>query len=93
MAEKRFTLREPKVDNDIGCSEIADNGEWISYGEIVELLNNLSDENEQLKQQLKRCRDWINSDKDDYELTLAFIKNKGYSLKDVLEYEKELKND
>ena len=52
MTEKRFTLREPKVDNDIGCSEIADNGEWISYGEIVELLNNLSDENEQLKQQL-----------------------------------------
>ena len=48
------------------------------------------DENESLKAELKRCRDWINSDKNDYELTLAFIKNKGYSLKDVLEYEKEL---
>ena len=48
-------------------------------------------ENEELKKELKRCRDWINSDKNDYELTLAFIKNKGYSLKDVLEYEKELK--
>lgn len=53
----------------------------------------LSDENEQLKEDLKRCRNWINSDKNDYELTLAFIKNKGYSLKDVLEYEKELKSE
>ena len=49
------------------------------------------DENEQLKKELKRCRDWLNSDKNDYQLTLAFIKSKGYSLKDVLEYEKELK--
>ena len=51
----------------------------------------LKAENEELKEDLKRCRNWINSDKDDYELTLSFIKNKGYSLKDVLEYEKELK--
>ena len=48
-------------------------------------------ENEWLKKELKRCRDWLNSDKNDYQLTLAFIKIKGYSLKDVLEYEKELK--
>jgi len=74
---------------------------------IVDALNNLYDmkvengkiasaylkENEQLKQELKRCRNWLNSDKNDYELTLAFIKNKGYSLKDVLEYEKELKSE
>ena len=39
MTEKRFTLREPKIDNDIGCEEIADNGQWITYGEIVNLLN------------------------------------------------------
>ena len=55
---------------------------------IIEKCNKLLKENEQLKQELKRCRDWINSDKDDYELTLSFIKNKGYSLKDVLEYER-----
>ena len=54
------------------------------YGDIIK-------ENEQLKKELKRCKDWINSDKNDYELTLAFIKNKGYSLKDVLEYEKKRK--
>ena len=57
---------------------------------LVEEVNTLYDENEQLKKELKRCRDWLNSDKNDYQLTLAFIKSKGYSLKDVLEYEKEL---
>lgn len=36
------------------------------------------------------CKYLINSDKYDYELTLSFIKSRGYSLKDVLEYEKEL---
>lgn len=56
MTQKRFTLREPKVDNTIGCSEIADNGEWISYGEIVELLNNLLDENEQLKSEINMLK-------------------------------------
>lgn len=66
---------------------IEDNGKNMTYQEVVDLLN----ENEQLKKELKRCRDWLNSDKNDYQLTLAFIKSKGYSLKDVLEYEKELK--
>ena len=59
----------------------------------TQIQHQLEEENEQLKEELKRCRDWINSDKNDYELTLAFIKNKGYSLKDVLEYEKELKSE
>ena len=59
--------------------------------EGVKKVQKLAKENEQLKKELKRCRDWLNSDKNDYQLTLAFIKNKGYSLKDVLEYEKELK--
>ena len=71
--------------------------EKITDKELEKLVNHLlnqndelNDENEWLKKELERCRDWINSDKDDYELTLAFIKNKGYSLKDVLEYEKEM---
>lgn len=42
--KKRFTLRDPKVDSDMGCEEIADDGQWITYGEIVDLLN----ENEEL---------------------------------------------
>lgn len=48
MTEKRFTLREPNVDYTIGCSEIADNGEWITYGEITDLLNELHEENVEL---------------------------------------------
>ena len=58
----------------------------VDLYDCCDLLN----ENEQLKKELKRCRDWLNSDKNDYQLTLAFIKSKGYSLKDVLEYEKKL---
>lgn len=64
-----------------------------SATKYAELYHKTLKENEQLKDDLKRCRNWINSDKNDYELTLAFIKNKGYSLKDVLEYEKELKSE
>ena len=55
---------------------------------ISKVINELLGENEQLKKELERCKEWINSDKYDYELTLAFIKSKGYSLQDVLEYEK-----
>jgi hypothetical protein len=39
MTYKRFTLRKPDIDNDIDCEEIADNGEWITYGDVVDLLN------------------------------------------------------
>ena len=96
MTEKRFVYYEHK-----GADYILDTpnesldfiemlGDCLEAEEIVDLLNCLNDENEQLKKELKRCRDWLNSDKNDYQLTLAFIKSKGYSLKDVLEYEKEL---
>lgn len=120
MTEKRFVYIEHK-----GADYILDTPNWeldfiemlgdtLEAEEIVDLLNDLTEENEQLKssnleyedalarfeeknqqlkKELKRCKDWINSDKNDYELTLAFIKNKGYSLKDVLEYEKELKSE
>ena len=96
MTEKRFVYYEHK-----GADYILDTpnksldfiemlGDCLEAEEIVDLLNCLNDENEQLKKELKRCRDWLNSDKNDYQLTLAFIKSKGYSLKDVIEYEKEL---
>lgn len=95
MSEKRF------VCIDVGYGDdwyITDNGKRLSEIEIVDLLNEqqatiskLEEENGHFKKELKRFKDWINSDKYDYELTLSFIKNKGYSLQDVLEYEKELK--
>lgn len=56
-------------------------------------IKQLEKENEQLKKDLKRCREWINTDKYDYETTLAFIKSKGYSLKDVLKYKGDDVND
>ena len=48
MIEKRFELRE-QLNKNIQCDEISDNGEWITYGEIVDLLNELVDKNEQLQ--------------------------------------------
>lgn len=39
---KRFTLRDPSVDSNIDCEEISDNGNWITYGEIVDKLNELN---------------------------------------------------
>ena len=82
--ECKFSVWERKEDTQKVCDYLNKQQATISA---------LKEENEQLKKELKRCKDWINSDKNDYELTLAFIKNKGYSLKDVLEYEKELFDD
>ena len=92
MTEKRYTTMW-KPETTFSRFWIArENWERkLNANDVVDLLNELHDENEQLKKELKRCRDWLNSDKNDYQLTLAFIKSKGYSLKDVLEYEKELK--
>ena len=95
MTEKRFVYYEHK-----GADYILDTpnksldfiemlGDCLEAEEIVDLLNQLSDENEQLKQELKRCRCRLNSDKNDYQLTLAFIKSKGYSLKDVVRWKNE----
>ena len=102
MTEKQYGKKIDDVDDSIIV--ITHNGNDFAWflndvctdeqvDKIVQRLNDLSEESGQLKKELKRCKDWINSDKNDYELTLAFIKNKGYSLKDVLEYEKELQND
>lgn len=58
MTEKRFELRNSKIDYTIQCEEISDNKNWITYGEIVDLLNQLNDENEQLKQEIRNLRDF-----------------------------------
>ena len=62
-----------------------------SKKQALKFINHLQQQEKRtqdLEKKLKRCREWMNSDKYDYELTLAFIKNKGYSLQDVLEYKK-----
>lgn len=92
MTEKRFIndIDNGKLIDTKGELSTINYSDKLDFYELWEFLNKLNDENEQLKKELKRCRDWLNSDKNDYQLTLAFIKSKGYSLKDVLEYEKEL---
>lgn len=89
--ELGFTIHKPL---DVPISNSDSKKERINgvkkIGEVLCENEALKKENEQLKKELKRCKNWINSDKYDYELTLAFIKSRGYSLKDVLEYEKEL---
>ncbi len=90
MTKKRFTIDAcGNITDTITNRTLYVENRYTECNYYVNLLNKLNDENDQLKKELKRCKDWINSDKYDYELTLAFIKNKGYSLKDVLEYEKE----
>lgn len=72
---------------------------WNKDG-FLNVMNGLDKKNNELKERIKelekelqRCREWINSDKNDYELTLSFIKSKGFSLKDVLNYEKRKNGD
>ena len=86
MTEKRYRVMN---HDDYELDYIADSQQSFKKVDLYDCCD-LLNENEQLKKELKRCRDWLNSDKNDYQLTLAFIKSKGYSLKDVLEYEKEL---
>ena len=86
MTEKRYRVIN---HDDYELDYIADSQQGFKKVDLYDCCD-LLNENEQLKKELKRCRDWLNSDKNDYQLTLAFIKSKGYSLKDVLEYEKEL---
>lgn len=76
---------------DTTLTEDKHEGAIYNIYQVVDRLNEQEKQNQQLKKELKRCKEWINSDKNDYELTLAFIKSKGYSLQDVLEYEKRLR--
>ena len=99
MTEKRFTYYKSEIT---GLYVITDEKHKETFSgmenkyncnRIVRLLNTQEERIQELEQELKRCREWINSDKNDYELTLAFIKNKGFSLQDVLNYEKMKNGD
>lgn len=57
---KRFTIEY--VQGSPTIFHIVDGGKHIDEIEIVDLLNGLSDENEQLKQQLKEFEDYVYSD-------------------------------
>ena len=57
MQRKRFACRDYKINYSIQCEEISDNGNWVTYGQIVDLLNDLSKENERLKKDRFICLD------------------------------------
>ena len=92
---KRFRLREPTIDDTIGCSEISDNGEWITYGEIVELLNEfvrIEEENKELKKENKKLIQIIDAADDLIKSHLSshynrnwecYCKNNGLNLKEL----------
>ncbi len=72
---KRFTINT--LD---GSVDLRDNGKVMTYKQTVEILNNLSEENEHLKQQL--CEKGIQLD---------FLKSENTHMKTVLAENRELK--
>ena len=101
IENKRFIITQ---DFEEHHRQIRDNGHIImgcfiepQAEVIVDLLNELNDENMELKkenarlkQQLTHCRKLLN---DDLDIALEFIKHKGYSLQDLKDYEKAMQND
>lgn len=78
MSDKRFTFGavSPNV------AMIKDNGEPMDIGEVVDKLNELSEENEQLNKKLKS----VTMLKDDYEeLIESFEKKYGRNIEDVID--------
>lgn len=49
----RFMLREPNIDKNIQCEEISDNGNWITYGDIVNMLNKQEKENKKFQDETR----------------------------------------
>lgn len=92
MTKKRYKLVNPNNSfKDMNIGIVEDNTCMLKLTDVVELLNSKEERIKEYEKELKRCREWINSDKNDYEVILAFIRNKGFSLQDVLNYEKTLK--
>lgn len=93
MTVKRFENRLNKSNikfNTLNPTWDTEKEDAINVFEMIDLLNNLSEENEWLKQQLTHCRKLLN---DDLDIALEFIKHKGYSLQDLKDYEKAMQND
>ena len=83
--DKRFFCID-YIDYSIQCVEISDNGDWVTYGQIVDLLN----EQHETIQQLKQAYSNAKFDVERYEQILKDI------MKDILliqDMKKELEND
>ena len=90
MTEKRFTTDYYNFVRD-DKTYIKDNDVRMTYEQIVDLLNNYSEENEQLKQQVKQYSIMVNVNRDlNYEIYEQLKKTeKSYKL--VLEENEQLK--
>ena len=60
MTEKRFMVKPPTLSEDLGIIDYESGEVMISIKEVVECLNNLVDENEQLKEKNQNLRKCIN---------------------------------
>ena len=81
MTEKRFELKGVERQFLWDNKNAGNMAHWIANKmSIVDLLNDLNDENEQLKQANERIVK-------DIDLALGFIRHKGYSFQDIKDYE------
>ena len=80
MTEKRFTddgIEE--IENQSFTDNLTGKTYWIDHGldEIVDLLNSLTDENEQLRKELSEYKDFVLSDDKILCYTCLFCTHKG----------------
>ena len=73
---------------------------YLTCGDVVNILNELNDENEQLKEQLEICKDARQAYKQDWKACVSYCdtyKNEIHTLKDniqgLIEENKMLKNN
>ena len=99
MIEKRFKFDRDTVAPNIK-TPIVFNNETMSIGEVLDKLNELSDENEQLKEQLEICKDARQAYKQDWKSCVSYCdtyKDEIHTLKDniqgLIEENKMLKNN
>ena len=92
MSRKRFTLSERDLNEINNSNAIADDGIPCTQRHILKLLNELYDENEQLKQQneflKKRCNEYweeagLNSDYYDW-MSTSYSMNETGEVEDIL---------
>ncbi len=89
MTEKRFQIIDDDLVDNENMGVLMVDFEVDGVPRIVDVLNELNDENEQLKQSNERLFK-------DIDLALGFIRHKGYSLQDIKDYEdakKEFEED
>lgn len=87
MTEKRFTLDEWDIwDYADTMLVILQNGEFVSNADVCELLNNLIEENEQLKSEIKELEEDYNYLEKRFKP--PYIRDRKVILEDIYECER-----